>query len=223
MTPNSDLAPIHFCDLCGAPAISVAPGHEPVTLDLLGTEIIIKRGVPRRSWCEAHRPALAVLAEGKDMDWDDDAIARLRALWDEGHSTREIGRRMGTTGSAVVGKAHRLGLRSRPSPIIRSEGAQRRPYPARRAPARTLPSLAAPAEEPPQAHVPVRIPAPQRPRIAPAAPAAPALRSMPCSWPIGEPRTPGFRFCDAAGVPGKSYCPEHCAIAYVRISDRTAA
>jgi len=37
------------------------------------------------------------------MDWNDDAIARLRGLWDEGHSTAEIGRRMGVTKNAKNG------------------------------------------------------------------------------------------------------------------------
>ncbi|MBW6400006.1 hypothetical protein KPL78_19250 [Roseomonas sp. HJA6] len=52
--------------------------------------------------------------------WSDDAIARLRVLWDEGHSTAEIGRRMNLSKSAVVGKAHRLRLTPRPSPIVAS-------------------------------------------------------------------------------------------------------
>ncbi|QYU68227.1 hypothetical protein J4558_25925 [Leptolyngbya sp. 15MV] len=42
------------------------------------------------------------------MDWSVEAIERLKALWAEGHSTAEIGRRMGISKNAVVGKAHRL-------------------------------------------------------------------------------------------------------------------
>ncbi len=53
------------------------------------------------------------------MDWTHEAIERLRALWAEGHSTAEIGRRMGVSKNAVVGKAHRLNLSARPSPIRR--------------------------------------------------------------------------------------------------------
>jgi hypothetical protein len=44
------------------------------------------------------------------MDWSAEAIEQLRALWAEGHSTAEIGRRMGISKNAVVGKAHRLHL-----------------------------------------------------------------------------------------------------------------
>jgi GcrA cell cycle regulator len=52
-----------------------------------------------------------------DFDWTDSAIARLRELWDEGHSTAEIGRRMGISKNAIVGKSHRLRLKPRPSPV----------------------------------------------------------------------------------------------------------
>ena len=53
------------------------------------------------------------------MEWNESSIAKLRALWAEGLSTAEIGRRMGVQKNAVVGKAHRLNLPSRPSPIRR--------------------------------------------------------------------------------------------------------
>lgn len=54
------------------------------------------------------------------MEWTDESITRLRSLWHEGLSTAEIGRRMQITKNAVVGKAHRLTLPARPSPIRKS-------------------------------------------------------------------------------------------------------
>ena len=54
------------------------------------------------------------------MEWTDESITRLRSLWQEGLSTAEIGRRMQITKNAVVGKAHRLTLPPRPSPIRKS-------------------------------------------------------------------------------------------------------
>ena len=79
--------------------------------------------------------------------WDDAADQRLRSLWDDGHSTEEIARRMGTTKNSVVGRAHRLDLLGRPSPIRRSgepRSEHRRPGrpPVPRA---TLPPLASQA------------------------------------------------------------------------------
>ena len=79
------------------------------------------------------------------MEWSDDIISRLRVLWVEGLSTAEIGRRLNVSKNAVVGKAHRLNLPPRPSPIRRgAEGsASPRPQAPRRAQGPTLPPLAA--------------------------------------------------------------------------------
>jgi GcrA cell cycle regulator len=44
-----------------------------------------------------------------------------------------------------------------------------------------------------------------------------------CSWPSGEPGTPGFRFCGRPAVQDKPYCAEHCARAYVRVTKERAA
>jgi GcrA cell cycle regulator len=144
-----------------------------------------------------------------NFDWNDDTIRRLRALWAEGHSTAEIGRRMGVSKNAIVGKAHRLDLDSRPSPI-RAKGTS---HPRRRMrpacpPLPALPSLAGP---PPT----VATPAP-RIRTPPRAPiSTPRLGTTPCCWPIGDPGTASFHFCKATSVLGKPYCPEHCARAYI--------
>jgi GcrA cell cycle regulator len=72
-----------------------------------------------------------------EFEWTDDRIRKLRQLWSEGHSTAEIGRRMGISKNAVVGKAHRLDLPARPSPI-RTGGAPRAPRVPRRQPIPTL-------------------------------------------------------------------------------------
>lgn len=49
--------------------------------------------------------------------WTDEKITALRELWASGMPTAEIGRELKVSKSAVVGKAHRLGLDTRPSPI----------------------------------------------------------------------------------------------------------
>lgn len=188
------------------------------------------------------------------MEWTEEAIGRLRLLWAEGHSTAEIGRRLGVSKNAVVGKAHRLDLPARPSPIRRdgNGGTPRRPAP-RRIAGPTLPPLSStalpaphaasmappgaaaqrPPERPPERSA--MQPAMQRPtattpqaRPAQAAPPPrpvslaprPYARSMACCWPIGEPGTASFRFCDADAVPGKPYCDPHAQIAYVKVRDR---
>lgn len=51
------------------------------------------------------------------MEWTEGRMAELRELWAAGHSCAEIARRMGGTKNGIVGKAHRMGLPARPSPI----------------------------------------------------------------------------------------------------------
>jgi GcrA cell cycle regulator len=65
---------------------------------------------------------------------------------------------------------------------------------------------------------PVTQPAPA-PRLAAVAP-RPYGRVVTCCWPIGEPGTRSFHFCDAESVPGKPYCTEHAELAYVKVRDR---
>ena len=155
------------------------------------------------------------------MDWNDETILRLRALWDEGHSTAEIGRRMGVTKNAVVGKAHRLDLPARPSPIRRvtEAGHVPRREQAKRTVGPTLPAApavaAAVAAEP--AARPVIRPQVQLRAVAPPRPSS---RVSTCCWPIGDPGTPSFRFCDAGALNNKPYCAEHAALAYVKVRDR---
>ena len=156
------------------------------------------------------------------MEWNDETSGQLRALWAEGHSTAEIGRRMGISKNSVVGKAHRLNLEARPSPIRRDgEKAPRRRQP-RRAHGATLPALAADLAPMPVAES--QHPVVQRPTAPPMLRAVPAprpsVRTTPCCWPIGEPGTRSFRFCDVDAVHGKPYCEDHASKAYIRVRDR---
>ena len=57
------------------------------------------------------------------MGWTDKKILDLKSLWVKGLTTLEIGKRLGISKNAVVGKAHRLGLKGRPSPIKRHQKA----------------------------------------------------------------------------------------------------
>ena len=154
------------------------------------------------------------------MEWTEEVIVRLRTLWSEGHSTAEIGRRLGVSKNAVVGKAHRLDLSARPSPI-RREGEPRRvprPAPVRRVIGPTLPSLAEPSARPAPEPPPQAAPEPRPVRAVSVA--RPSGRLVACCWPIGEPGTPSFHFCDADALPGKPYCADHAALAYVKVRDR---
>lgn len=136
----------------------------------------------------------------RDDVWDEPKIAKLCQLWAEGLSTAEIGRRIGMSKNAVAGKRNRLGLPERPSPIKR--GAEPK-APVTSVTSAAVRQMAARAVlgvvNAPAAAKPVRLGHIQH-----------------CSWPIGEPGTKEFHFCDDPSEAGKPYCPAHCKRAYLR-------
>ncbi|MBV8914194.1 MAG: GcrA cell cycle regulator, partial [Acetobacteraceae bacterium] len=124
------------------------------------------------------------------FDWNDDNVRRLEMLWAEGLSTAEIGRRMGVSKNAIVGKVHRLHLPARPSPI--RARVDRKPDRPRRAPRLTLPGLQPPIRS--TTTSPAVRPAPAPPVWRAREPMK--LGAARCCWPVGEPGTPEFHFCN---------------------------
>ncbi len=101
------------------------------------------------------------------MAWTDERIALLKQYWEEGRSASQIAEVLGEglSRNAVIGKAHRLGLASRPSPLKSSEGKSAQPKAARTAesrPAAKAAPVARPAEPAPVAPQPVARPAAPR-------------------------------------------------------------
>jgi hypothetical protein len=163
-------------------------------------------------------------------EWTPDKIADLRQLAALGIPYAEIGRRLGFSKSAISGKASRLDLPERGSPIIY------RAFPSRRTLARragiqraglvTLPPLASQmplALALPKAPIPklpptAPKPAPKRPAPKPTGPdqaytpdRAPGL----CQW-ITDHRTRPVRMCSSPVCSiGGSWCLKHRKIAWV--------
>ncbi|WP_425506762.1 GcrA family cell cycle regulator [Sphingomonas rhizophila] len=109
------------------------------------------------------------------MSWTDERIDRLKAMWTKGATASQIAEELGgVSRNAVIGKAHRLGLESRPSPVKPGEEKEKKAKPA------------------PKAKV-------EAPKAAPvkAAPAAPASDPIPRIAPADAPRRP-------AVIPGSS-------------------
>ncbi len=114
--------------------------------------------------------------------WTDQRVNQLKKLWQQGKSASEIADALGgVTRNAVIGKAHRLGLSGRPSPIKKAPLAKKPVAAAPKAPVRTV--LAAKAAPAASAKKPVPVaakavaPAPKpvaKPMPAPAAKMAPA-------------------------------------------------
>jgi len=161
-------------------------------------------------------------------DWSDADINMLRGLWDDGHSTAEIGRRMGRSKNGIVGKAHRLDLPPRPSPIYRNPNAaprvrvERRRLPGSTSLLKLASLFAAPAtamgRQPPAAPKPVEKP-PQR---APEPVVAPSPYKT-CQWITSDSRP--WIFCTGDVDPAHGvYCEKHAKMSrsHVRMLDDAA-
>ncbi|PKB13350.1 GcrA cell cycle regulator [Novosphingobium kunmingense] len=113
------------------------------------------------------------------MSWTDERIEKLTKMWEGGATASQIADELGgVSRNAVIGKAHRLGLKARPSPV--------KPNDKDSAPA-------APAAKPAKAEAAPRAAAPPRPAPAPAAPrpaatAAPAAPTTSTAAPSGAPQ-----------------------------------
>ncbi len=80
------------------------------------------------------------------MAWTEERIERLKKMWHEGATASEIAEKLGgVSRNAVIGKAHRLGLEARPSPV--KPGDESAPAPAKAKKAESAPK-APPAEKP---------------------------------------------------------------------------
>lgn len=114
--------------------------------------------------------SVLVRIRGLYMVWTDEKVKMLVQLWESGQSITQIGKALGMTRNAVVGKAHRIGLAKRASPIVRSD------KPAQAKPAHAAPSHGnaghAPAAHSPAAQSHVTHAA--RPSAAHSAPVQPA-------------------------------------------------
>jgi GcrA cell cycle regulator len=161
------------------------------------------------------------------MAWTDERIAKLKHGWESGMTATQIAELLGegVTRNAVIGKAHRLGLESRPSPVKASEaataGASATSAPAPRPATQPAPSVVATAPAPTAAPpAPVHAPAPPAARPVKAKSGKQGrttlldLNEKVCKWPIGHPGDADFHFCGKASQAGFPYCTEHCLVAY---------
>lgn len=140
------------------------------------------------------------------MSWTDERVALLKRLWGEGRTAAEIAKELGgITRNAVIGKAHRLKLSRRVSPIQQNN---------KKAPAKT----AAPKAKKPEV---ARM---TRPAVKPVEPvemmglSLAELGPKQCRWPSGDPKSENFGFCGCTVAPGMPYCEAHAKMAYQTVS-----
>ena len=120
--------------------------------------------------------------------WDEQKLNKLKKLWDEGLPITKIGIEIGVSRNAIAGKAHRLGLPKRNSPISKSGD-----------PRKNQKTFSKKIEQQLPLKIMLREVEWSRNR---------------CCWPIGDPKLPGFSFCGTTIIPGRPYCEEHSNLAY---------
>ena len=120
--------------------------------------------------------------------WDEKNLERLKKLWDEGLPITKIGLELGVSRNSIAGKAHRLGLPKRNSPISKSGEPRKNKSISNFETSKELPLK-----------ILLREVEWSRNR---------------CCWPIGDPKLPGFSFCGTSIMPGRPYCEEHSNLAY---------
>lgn len=125
------------------------------------------------------------------MAWTDERVEKLRELWDKGLSASQIATALaeGVTRNAVIGKAHRMNLASRPSPV-KSDPKKKAAKPAEK---KIIPAKA----KAPTGKISLL-----------------ELTERMCKWPIGHPGEVDFHFCGKPSAKTFPYCPEHCTQAY---------
>lgn len=136
------------------------------------------------------------------MSWTEERVDLLKKLWGEGKTAAEIAKELGdgVTRNAVIGKAHRMKLSSRVSPIQQSA---KKPKSASDAPKVKKPRKVEPKTTFKGKQVSME-----------------ELTPSMCRWPNGDPRDDDFNFCGCSVVAGLPYCEEHARVAY-QVSTRT--
>ncbi|MCB9982725.1 MAG: gcrA cell cycle regulator family protein [Rhodospirillales bacterium] len=131
------------------------------------------------------------------MSWTDERVELLTKLWGEGKTAAEIAKELGgVTRNAVIGKAHRLKLSNRVSPIQQNK---------KLVAVKTTPSAPSLPERKIQ-----KAAAQDNRQGVPLV----DLKANQCRWPLGDPREESFGFCGCKNIAGLPYCSEHAKVAY---------
>jgi len=94
------------------------------------------------------------------MSWTEERMERLKKMWADGATASQIADELGgVSRNAVIGKAHRLGLEQRPSPVKPGEEKEKKTAAA------AQPAVAAPKSAAPRADAPAPRPAPTAPVV----------------------------------------------------------
>jgi len=143
------------------------------------------------------------------LAWSPVQVEQLLELHRLGWSASQIGRRVGCTRNAIIGKLSRLLGPSRPYDGLRFRKPKKPKKPRRLRFdnfTRTPDELKRPGIIPREPSTPTDMPTA---RATGSAAAVRAIKFEECRWPIGDPRAADFRFCGATRDNGGPYCAHH--------------
>lgn len=144
-------------------------------------------------------------------------MERFKELYEDGQPFSAIGRVLGCSRNAAIGKAARMGLKRGAAVIRRNSQVARVKLLSEQREAR---NAAKPKREGPSLAALIREKIIERPSeiVVPAEQMVTIVDLEPhhCRFPVGDPATPEFRFCGGTRLIGVSYCESH----YLRLRYR---
>ena len=127
--------------------------------------------------------------------WNDTKLKELEDLWKQGHPISKIGEMLGVSRNSVAGKAHRMGLPKRTSPIssVKKENL---------------------SVEKNNENFNINLPLKIKLRSV-------QWSRIKCCWPEGDPKQNDFKFCGQDIFPGRPYCDKHSLLAYTNARENS--
>ena len=172
--------------------------------------------------------------------WDSVMLKKLKSLMGKGLSTSEIGKRLGMSKNAVVGKLNRLGWNSKAGGVATvdksaaaskksgaaagakksaktvsgGKSAVKKAVATKSTAKTTAAPKAASSKKSSGGGKNLNKTLAMHQRIIQHSLEMANLKPNQCRWPIGDPDSEKFHFCGAPVFVGKPYCYEHCKQAY---------
>lgn len=127
--------------------------------------------------------------------WDSPKLKELEDLWKQGHPISKIGEMLGVSRNSIAGKAHRMGLPKRTSPILSSKKEKLSDQKNNENDNKNIP-------------LKIKLRGVQWSRTK-------------CCWPEGDPKQNDFKFCGQDIFPGRPYCDKHSLLAYTNTRENS--
>lgn len=143
--------------------------------------------------------------------WTEEQVEKLRKLTDDGLSCSQIAAQLGTSRNSVIGKQHRVGIRSK-RPSTQSV-ARAKPRKSKLYPERIFKPYTKSTRKPPMDFDNYQSPTME---VVPLKLSLLELKADQCRYPYGEPSNKDFFFCGLPAIEGRSYCLCHYQLTHTK-------